>query len=271
MKPGYIKVLVALATPACGTRDTPSPPPEAQPAKPLAVVTSSTTARPPTPTPELRQPRDEGRCGKGQVFVEKPSNGDTNVAKSFCMDATEVTVAQYASCVAQGRCSKAREAVEDNAMLKRCNSGIASRELHPINCVTFGQAKGYCEAHGKRLPTWDEFAWLAAGPTSRTYPWGEEPPGAQVCWSGIEKRESTCRVGSFPDGDGAGGARDLVGNVAEWTASEGRQEGLALVYGMSWTSRSPELLRTRVTDQAKKLDAYHGYGFRCSSEPRESP
>jgi formylglycine-generating enzyme required for sulfatase activity len=35
----------------------------------------------------------------------------------------------------------------------RCNAGLSGRESYPVNCLTFQQARRYCEWRGGRLPT----------------------------------------------------------------------------------------------------------------------
>jgi hypothetical protein len=61
-----------------------------------------------------------------------------------------------------------------------CNAGLPGRERYSINCVTYQQARRYCEWRGGRLPTRFEWELAAANPAL---------PGAQ----------------------------DLVGGLSEWT------------------------------------------------------
>jgi formylglycine-generating enzyme len=102
------------------------------------------------------------------------SHGKVTLAP-FSLDTTEVTVAAYAACVASERCSRASQG-------DLCNAGQPGRESHPINCVDWDQAEAYCKATGKRLPTEEEWEWAArGGERGWKYPWGDDPPGGQLC------------------------------------------------------------------------------------------
>ena len=86
----------------------------------------------------------------------------------FCLDETEVTVAAYRACVAKGVCTKPIE------KQFHCNFHYSDREDHPINCVTWPQANGFCEAQGERLPSEAEWEYAARGGEQyREYSWGK--------------------------------------------------------------------------------------------------
>jgi formylglycine-generating enzyme required for sulfatase activity len=154
-------------------------------------------------------------------------NSTVNVAP-FCMDTTEVTVAQYASCVGSGRCSAAPTTAfwvdisDENRdrWSPACNGDRPDRQQHPVNCVDWAQADTYCRAQGRRLPSAEEWEWAArAGSRGWRHPWGLAPAASQVCWSGLTERDGTCPVGSFPEGDAPTGIHDLAGNVWELTST----------------------------------------------------
>jgi len=192
----------------------------------------------------------------------------------FCMDITEVTVATYASCVRCGPCSPAWTTADwmsmaDDVRAKEsasCNSRYADRWDHPINCVDWEQSATYCRSQGKRLPTDEEWEWAARGESQgRTYPRGNAAPDSQVCWSGREKRESTCAVGMFPEGDALGGIHDLAGNVSEWTTGYGEAgaRGGHAHRGGSWNNPSGTFLRADFREPLP-ITYRDGYvGFRC--------
>jgi formylglycine-generating enzyme required for sulfatase activity len=152
-------------------------------------------------------PAGDFQMGADDLFLTKPVHQAH--ADTFDMDATEVTVAQYAGCVAAGACAAAKTGLP-------CNSGQRDRSNHPINCVDFNRALAYCQWAGKRLPTEREWEWAARGADGRKYPWGNEPPAGRACWN---HTAGTCPVGSYPSGDSPFGLHDMIGNVAEWTTS----------------------------------------------------
>ena len=130
---------------------------------------------------------------------------------AFCMQKTEVTVAAYDACVKAGGCT----ATDAGPW---CNARKGGRADHPVNCVDWEQAVAYCRWVGGRLPTEEEWEYAARGTDGRRYPWGNDRPAAQLCWSRGDA-EGTCPVGSFPAGDSPFGIHDMAGNVWEWTAS----------------------------------------------------
>ena len=131
------------------------------------------------------------------------------------MDRTEVTTAAYAACVSAGKCTRAHT----GSVLASCNAGVAGREQHPINCVDWNQADAYCQAQGLRLPTEEEWEYAATGGDGRTFSWGNEWPSNQLCWNrygdGRTYPNSTCAVGSYPNGRSPFGVDDMSGNVSD--------------------------------------------------------
>lgn len=132
---------------------------------------------------------------------------------AFCVDKTEVTSAEYAACVEKKQCMAPTSGPASSGQREFCNYRKAGREKHPINCVTYEEAKTYCTAQGKALPTEQELELAARGREQRALPWGDATTGARACFD--RKKEGTCEVGATPDGATPEGVLDLAGNVAE--------------------------------------------------------
>ncbi len=227
------------------------------------------------------------------------------VTRGFFIDRNEVTVRAYEECMAKRMCSPAdRVAVmpepapgaeagapapvpdEFSEMWsKRCNAPRKALD-HPINCVDFAGAEGYCRWRGKRLPTEAEWELAARGADGRVYPWGgAEPECGSACFdrnAGCLVRGetvATCGSGLHPTDKTPDGIYDLAGNVAEWVADGFRSPApggtdprgdaaapLKVVRGGSFLD-GPERLRSTWRNAAAPVTAHVSIGFRCASDP----
>lgn len=208
-------------------------------------------------------------CPAGMTPVE----GGTLVKNSwvtvapYCMDATEVTVAQYAACARSGQCSEAPATAfwvdisdaDRDRWSPACNGNRPDRQDHPVNCVDWAQADTYCRAQGKRLPSAEEWEWAARGGSRGwVHPWGTASVASQVCWSGVNKRDGTCPVGSFPDGDTPTGIHDLAGNVWELTSTTGN-----VAMGAGYNVDNAALVDVAVRIPGEPAFRGPNTGFRC--------
>lgn len=254
-------------------------------------------------------------CPEGEVFV--PATGPEGftmgrgapgkldqahavvLTRPFCMDATEVTVAAYRACVDRGACT--------TPQLNDTNSNFRPeyhREQHPINMVNFTQARTFCEAAGKSLPTEAQFEW-AAGAGKRRYAWGDSPEPtcenglADFTPGGTPKKDpagdhgchggGTSPVGAHPKGAAVwpgGPIHDLAGNLWEWTADcylpypaekvvdpspqrhPSFQSGCYVrsLRGGGW-NRAKEALQVSYRGGSKLTYRVPGLGFRCVRNP----
>ncbi|WP_026924253.1 ergothioneine biosynthesis protein EgtB [Glycomyces arizonensis] len=92
----------------------------------------------------------------------------------------------------------------------------------PVVHVCWYEADAYARWAGRRLPTeaeWEKAAsWDAAG-WARRYPWGDDEPDPERANLGQAFLEPA-PAGSYPAGEAPCGARQMIGDVWEWTASD---------------------------------------------------
>jgi formylglycine-generating enzyme required for sulfatase activity len=189
-----------------------------------------------------------GSDDKTDLDDERPAHQVT--LSPYCIDTTEVTVAQYKDCSDRGECKRAPKENEwegiDAAAHRLydplCNAREPDKKAkHPINCVDWSLADAYCKASGRRLPTEAEWEYATRGSDGRKYPWGDDTPNTGdrlnacgkecVAWGkkhpdpdnplaamypADDGFATTAPVGSFPKGASPFGVQDVVGNVWEW-------------------------------------------------------
>ena len=133
------------------------------------------------------------------------------------------------------------------------------KKRHPVVLVDHGQAAAYCAWWGRQLPTEMQWERAARGDEGQAYPWGSRFEAGRA--NTLESR----RGGTSPVGRTASpfGARDMAGNVFEWTRTPGDQG--YVVKGGSWSSDAASArAAARHTRQA---DLRHvALGFRCVIE-----
>jgi iron(II)-dependent oxidoreductase len=162
---------------------------------------------------------------------------------AFWLDTTPVTNAAYAEFIADGGYSDPRLwsaegwAHRQQAGLTaplfwswegawvRQSFGVTETVVpdEPVVHVCWYEADAYARWAGRRLPTeaeWEKAArWDPAAGRSRRYPWGDEewtPARANLG----QRHLRPARAGAYPDGAAPCGARQLVGDVWEWTSSD---------------------------------------------------
>ncbi len=209
----------------------------------------------------------------------------------FWLDRTEVTNAQYRSCVAAGVCLEPLE----------CRKGEptytdSEKSDHPVVCVGWHQARVYCEWAGARLPTEAEWEYAFRGEQGLIYPWGNSFDGAKLnfCDSNCVTTHADDRyddgysrsapVAAHPQDASWCGALDMSGNVSEWVAdwlsaysteAESNPTGPfsgseKVIRGGSWFSH-PVYSQGTIRGSVEPDTRLDHLGFRCAVSSPGSP
>ncbi|MBI2572174.1 MAG: SUMF1/EgtB/PvdO family nonheme iron enzyme, partial [Candidatus Schekmanbacteria bacterium] len=196
---------------------------------------------------------------------------------AYYIDTYEVTASQYKACVDRGACTAANTGGP-------CTYNVGGKETHPINCVYWEQARAFCAAVGKRLPTEAEWEKAARGADQRIFPWGDTSPDCTYANfdNGGQCVGETTPVGSYPLGVSPYGAFDMAGNVWEWVSDwydsgyyaqspyqnpSGPSSGSTRVLrGGSWNNNATTI-RSANRTRYYPTNGGSGLGFRCARIP----
>jgi len=199
---------------------------------PTAKNTSTPTCTPTatnTPTPALGVVSTQIRPVDGMEMVYVPEGtftmgSDDSDARdneqpvrnvyldAYWIDKYEVSNAQYALCVADGKCDPPSYSGSNT---RDSYYGNPTYDNYPVIHVNWHQASAYCAWAGGRLPSEAEWEKAARGPNGNKYPWGNENPSCNLANYDYCKGDTTA-AGSYPEGASYYGALDMAGNVWEW-------------------------------------------------------
>ena len=149
-------------------------------------------------------------------------------------------------------------------------------EDYPVVNVSQDDAKAYASYYGKRLPTEEEWQYLAAGPKHYKWPWGnvKDYSKCNVYSKGLE------HVDSHPDGVSPFGLFNMCGNVWEYTDElhydsdhdhyfitlRGSCYFTAPDYWHSEGGAVPNDYHLKVHQLGDAMNRYSTVGFRCVRE-----
>ena len=143
---------------------------------------------------------------------ETPAHSVT--VKTFYMDNTEVTNAEYARFVRDSNYALPADWIG--------SAPLHGTEQWPVVNVSLRDASAFAfwrsarDGVTYRLPTEEEWEYAARnGAQANLFPWGNEWISERAVF-GVSSPQS---VGSLPDGRNRWGVADLIGNVWEWTSS----------------------------------------------------
>ncbi|MBM4346140.1 MAG: SUMF1/EgtB/PvdO family nonheme iron enzyme [Deltaproteobacteria bacterium] len=189
---------------------------------------------------------------EGRIVSTGTSEVGGGVVGPLRVDVTEATFRDYSACVKAGKCTPTPLSNPKQG----CNRGDGDNADAPMNCVNLKQAREYCNFVGKRLPSSEEWAYLAYGADAAKSRWLVAQPEVKQCWQKDDNgrsEKSPCKVGTLPEDVTPRGVLDVIGGVTEWT------EGLAgadnIICGGSWWP---------VVWQTERTTSFDGVGYRTS-------
>jgi len=217
---------------------------------------------------------------------------------TYWIDRTEVSLAAYRTCVLRGECVRPSLPIRP-VPASRCTWGKDELVAHPMTCVTWEQARAYCRAQGKTLPSEARWERAARGTAGRRFPWGGSwpPPAGGPNLADEAARELLAGwplIQGYDDGHPLTaptdrpttdrtpeGAVDLGGNVAEWILDcydetsyltlpeqDPLRKGAGscshrVARGGSWFQEHPSYLRAANRQPAPPGSISPMVGFRC--------
>ena len=182
-------------------------------------VTSSDNGEPPvrtgksTTTPPGMVPIRGERFMMGSNEADADSRPPHMVTlKSFYIDTNEVTCEEYKRFIDEKSHPAPRGWVNGTYP-------VGTGKL-PVTGVSWEDAVAYAQSVGKRLPTEEEWELAARGKEGLRYPWGNSWQAG--CANADEEGQARKKLAAVGSHDCASpfGAKDLIGNAWEWTASD---------------------------------------------------
>jgi formylglycine-generating enzyme required for sulfatase activity len=171
---------------------------------------------------------------------------------------TQAETAGFAYAVVEGKLQTVNGGTWRNAVNKH-----ATLDDSPVVAVTFQDAAAYCRSKGARLPSEDEWEYIARGPKRHTFPWGENIDPVASAPSAPP---------SVSDGpaEGIGGRyKGLSGNIWQWVDT--KVGGRKVLKGGSWLEPNPANKRAATRRYELSSRADEDSGFRCAKSAPSWP
>jgi eukaryotic-like serine/threonine-protein kinase len=246
---------------------------EPQPAGTLAEVSPTVTPTPSATPATTPAPVFEGMAfiPGGALLLNADSEGKCPIVpvtiKPFYLDKKEVTNDEYLLFLVANNYTRP-PAWKDGQF-------PAGAGQLPVTDVSWEDAANYAAWMNKRLPTEAEWDFVARGGTAAAYPWGNEWRADYANVGGKQLQP----VGSYPAAGGPFAVFDLIGNAAEWTASEfsacakeetgapSSEASTKVVRGGSYESKQASAaLRLGVPAKRQGNANFKTVGFRCARD-----
>ena len=177
---------------------------------------------------------------KDMVWVDSGGENSEKAGEAFWIDKFEVTQKEFLSVMGN-------------------NPSFFKGDDHPVEKVTWFDAKRYCEKIGRRLPFEWEWELAVRAGSSSSYYWKDASPDLYA-WHKGNANKATHSVGLKKPN--ALDIYDMSGNVWEWTSSE-HESGGKVVRGGSWRNGVTSLKSSKRINSLP-IHKFHYVGFRCA-------
>lgn len=230
--------------------------------------------------------RSVSKCSSKWYITEKPR--EVKFSKPFKLDKHEVTNQSFSEFVTKthyitdaekkGYVKHWQSSLSDSSLLAKGyswrnpygkDSSYKDFLNYPAMSISLRDAKNYCSWRGQRLPTKEEWEFVARTEHGNIFPWGNDWDNTRVQWVPKINNEKVLPIKSFKRGGNANGFYDLAGSVWEWTSSKGPGEKEFILKGGSWVESNPANFRSAVERFEKMDSVYTDYGFRCISDTKK--
>lgn len=238
-----------------------------------SAVPDASAARPALP-PEMTV-LGPGQFSMGWGSVPRRADGPAHVVTvaRFALGRQEVSMADYRAYVLA-------ETIPPPLPWDGVDDFLSIARL-PVNQITRDEAARYCEWRYRtwngRLPTEEEWEYAArAGGTGSRYPWPGQAGSSLSGMANVGRKPAILMtVDTLMQGASPQGIQHLLGNVAEWTASEARPypgslasipRNAAVVRGGS-AADAPEAVSATSRSFLAPDQRSPFVGFRCAATP----